>query len=121
MKICIPIENGEGKKAKVSAHFGSAPCFLIYDTNEESFEVIKNSNKHHVHGMCHPLEVLENQNINVVVCAGMGARAVQKLNEGGIKVYRVVAETADAIVKRYKEGYLKELTIENACVNHNCH
>jgi len=121
MRICIPVETNEGLKAKINAHFGSAPYFLIYEIEKDTSEIINNENEHHMHGMCHPLNVLENQNINAVVCSGMGARAVQKLNEGGIRAYRAVAETAKDIVKRYKEGVLEEITIENACVNHSCH
>ena len=121
MRICIPIETNEGLEAKTFAHFGSAPYFLIYDADKETFEVISNSDKHHMHGMCHPLKALENQNINAVVCRGMGARAVQKLNGDGIRVYKAITETVDEIIKRYKEDFLEEITLENACVDHNCH
>lgn len=121
MKICIPIVENEGLKAKVNAHFGSAPYFLIYDNEKEAFEVINNSDNHHMHGMCHPLKALDNKGIDAVVCGGMGARAVQKLNEGGIKAYRANVETVVEIVKRYKEGKLEEITVKNACINHSCH
>jgi len=120
MKICIPIETNEGLESKVFAHFGSAPIFLLYDTDKESFEVINNNDKRHVHGMCHPLKALENQNINAVVCAGMGARAVQKLNQGGIRAYRAIAGTVEDIIKRYTKSELEEITIENSCLNHGC-
>lgn len=121
MKICIPIVENEGLKAKVNAHFGSAPYFLIYDTASEKFEVICNSDSHHMHGMCHPLKALENRDIGAVVCGGMGARAVQKLNEGGIKAYKAIAGTVEDIVILYKDAKLEEITIKNACVDHSCH
>ena len=121
MKICIPIVTSEGLKAKVNAHFGSAPYFLVYSTEEKTFEVINNSDNHHIHGMCHPLKALDNKGIDTVVCGGMGARAVQKLNEGGIKAYKASAGTAEEIIKKYKEDALEEITIHNACIDHNCH
>jgi len=121
MKICIPITTNEGLKAKVNAHFGSAPYFLLYNTDKKAFEVINNSDRKHMPGTCYPLKVLENKNINIVVCTGMGARAVQKLNEGGIKAYRAKFETAEEIVKGHKEGVLEEITIKNACTDHKCH
>ena len=121
MKICIPIETNEGLKANVFAHFGSAPYFLIYNTQKRTFEVINNRDSHHVHGMCHPLKVLESETINAVVCRGMGARAVQKLNEGRIRAYKASAETVQEIVERYMEGKLEEITVDNACIDHNCH
>lgn len=121
MKLCIPIMRNEGLQAKVNAHFGSAPYFLIYDTDKEAFEVINNGDSQHMHGMCHPLKVLDNKGIDAVVCCGMGARAVQKLNEGGIKAFRASAGTVQGIIKSYKEGELEEITVNNACINHSCH
>ena len=84
MKICIPTETNEGKAAKVYGHFGSAPYFTIYDADTNSVEVIDNLNQHHSHGLCHPMNALKGKGIDIVVCGGMGARAVQKLNEEGI-------------------------------------
>jgi len=121
MRICIPVRANEGLKAMVNPHFGSAPYFLIYDSAKEAFEIISNSDRHHKHGMCHPLNVLSEQGLDAVVCIGMGARAVQRLNEGGVKAYRTKAATADEILSRYKEGILEEITVENACVDHSCH
>ena len=121
MRICIPTEIDNGLKGNVFAHFGSTPYFVIYDTDKDSFEIISNGGKHHIHGMCNPLNTLESCDIDVVVCAGMGARAVQKLNEGGINAYRVIGGTVEETIKRYKEGMLEEITVENACINHNCH
>jgi len=71
--------------------------------------------------MCHPLKVLEDLSLDAVICVGMGARAVQRLNEDGLKAYRTTAETAEEIVRRYREGILEEITVENACVDHHCH
>lgn len=122
MRICIPIESDEGLKAKVDAHFGSAPYFLIYDADKKTHEVINNSDKHHTHGMCHPLRVLGNQKIDAVVCRGMGARAIQKLCEDGIRAYRASVETtADEVTQKHKQGLLEEMTVENACVDHSSH
>jgi len=121
MKICIPILENEGLKSEVNAHFGSAPYFLIYNTEDKAFEIVNNSDSHHMHGMCHPLKALDNKGIDAVVCGGMGARAVQKLNEGGIKAYRANAETVQGIIKNYKERKLEEITVDNACINHSCH
>ncbi len=121
MKICIPTETKEGKIAVVYGHFGSAPYFTIYDTEKDSVEIIDNRNQHHSHGTCHPMSSLTGEGIDAVVCGGMGARAVQKLNEGGIKTYRAIAGTVSEIIKKYKQGELEEITVENSCINHGCH
>ncbi len=121
MKICIPTETDEGRSAKVYSHFGSTPYFTIYYIEKDKIEVIDNSNQHHAHGTCHPMAVLDNKDIDAVVCGGMGARAVLKLNEAGIKTYRAIAGTVGEIIKKYKQGKLEEITIENSCANHSCH
>ena len=121
MRICIPTENKEGLKVKVYGHFGSAPYFTIYDMEKETFETVDNANAHHSHGMCHPIGVLGASSINAVVCQGMGMRAVQKLNESGIKAYRADGETAGEIIKKYKNNELEEITAQNACAQHGCH
>jgi predicted Fe-Mo cluster-binding NifX family protein len=120
MKICIPTETQTGKNANVYGHFGSAPFFTIYDTDSDSVEIIENSNQHHSHGACQPMAALMGKAIDAVVCGGMGARAVQKLNEGGIKAYRALGGTVAQIVEQYKIGKLEELTIQNACTQHDC-
>ena len=121
MKICIPTESDQGKEAKVYGHFGSAPYFTIYDTEKGSVEVINNANQHHAHGMCQPMSALEGKAVNAVVTGGAGARAVQKLNEGGIKVFRAVPGTVNDIAAQLAKGELEEISVENACAQHGCH
>ena len=121
MKLCIPTETNEGKSAVVYDHFGSAPYFTIVDTEKDSVEIINNANQHHAHGMCQPMNALSGKEIDVVVTGGMGARAVQGLNEGGIKVYRAIPGTVKDIVGQFIKGELDEITVNNACGQHGCH
>jgi len=121
MRICIPTETNVGKNAKVYGHFGSAPYFTIYDTENDSVEIIDNANQHHAHGVCHPMGVLTGKRVDAVVCGGMGARAVQKLNEGGIKTYMARPGTVEDIINDFKQKALEEITAENACAQHGCH
>ncbi|MCX5698044.1 MAG: NifB/NifX family molybdenum-iron cluster-binding protein [Candidatus Omnitrophica bacterium] len=121
MRICIPTETKDGLKAKAYDHFGSAPYFTIYDTEKETFKALDNTNAHHSHGMCHPIGVLGTSSIDAVVCQGMGARAIQKLNEANVKAYRAAGETVAEIIKKFKSGKLEEITVQNACAQHGCH
>ncbi|MEW5894582.1 MAG: NifB/NifX family molybdenum-iron cluster-binding protein [Candidatus Omnitrophota bacterium] len=121
MKICVPTETNEGKNAEVYGHFGSAPYFTIYDTEDGAIEVISNANQHHSHGMCQPMSALIGKKIDAVVCGGMGSRAVQRLNEGGIKAYKAVPGTVIDIISQFANGGLDEITADNACTQHGCH
>lgn len=121
MKICIPIDKDNGKKSKVYNHFGSAPHFIIYDTEKDEFEVINNSYQRHAHGRCHPLVVLKDKNIDAVICGGMGARAVQLLLEAGIKAYRTDALTFEEVIEKLKDREFQEITVKNACMRDSYH
>ena len=58
MKICFPTFNLEGLESRVYEHFGSAPGFVIVDTETQTVEEINNNDLHHAHGMCQPLKAL---------------------------------------------------------------
>ncbi len=107
--------------AKVYEHFGSAPYFTIVDIENAAIEILDNTNSHHMHGMCQPMDALNGKKIDAVISGGMGARAVNKLNQGGIKVLRSNGLTVEDTVKNYKSDKLKPITIESACMDHSCH
>ena len=121
MRICIPTENNFGTSADVYGHFGSAGYFTIYDTDNISLEIVENLNQDHIHGNCQFMKVLEGKDIDMVVCNGMGARAVQNLNQAGIKVFKTSAAKVEGVIAQHKEGKLEELTIAQACSEHDCH
>lgn len=121
MKICLPTSGNKGLKEMVFNHFGSAKFFTIYDTEKQTLEVIENANEHHDHGTCHPLGAIEGHNVDAILSGGMGRRAVQMLNEGGIKVYLMEGNTVSEAIKNFEENKLTELTFDNACSGHSCH
>jgi predicted Fe-Mo cluster-binding NifX family protein len=121
VRICIPTETGKGIKAKVYGHFGSAPYFTVYDSKKDECEVINNGNQHHEHGACLPTLMLGEMKIDAVICGGMGARALNLLNNEGIKAYRANAETVEQVIKELKSGKIEEFTTEAACTQHSCH
>jgi predicted Fe-Mo cluster-binding NifX family protein len=120
MRLCIPTETDEGIRARVCGHFGSAPYFIVYDSKRSTFETIDNSNQNHVHGACHPMTLLTGKNIDAIICIGMGSRAVQSLNNAGIRTYRATVETVEQIVMQFENNRLEEITVANACAQHRC-
>lgn len=121
MKICIPATTGDSQTAAVHEHFGSAPYFMIYDTQTGSFETLANDNRHHAHGACQPLRALAGRTVDAVITGGMGFRAVRQLNESGIKAYRSLPGTVLEIARNFTNGELEEITADNACSGHGCH
>lgn len=118
MKICFPTVNLEGLTSQVYEHFGSAPGFVIVDTETGTVEEISNSDLHHAHGMCQPLKALGGREVDAVAVGGIGMGALMKLQAQGVRVYRVaegtVAENISLIVKQI----LPEFDARSTCAGH---
>ena len=76
MKICFPAEIIQGMNSTVYGHFGSAPGFVIVDTESMSLTEIQNGDQHHAHGMCQPLKALGGKEVDAVVVAAIGMGAL---------------------------------------------
>lgn len=121
MKICMPTNGNGGMTEQVHNHFGSAKFFTIYDSESKELNVIENANEHHTHGACQPLRAINGHGIDVVLTTGIGARAISKINAGGIKVYKLEGNTVEEAVQKFQAGELKEMTSDQACQGHDCH
>jgi len=106
---------------KVYAHFGSAPCFYLYDTENDSLELVMNNNEHLAHGVCKPLASMEGKHVQAVLTVGIGRGALQHLNSEGITVYKLRGESVKEAVATIKEGTFEEITPECSCQGHGCH
>lgn len=121
MKICIPVEENNGLESVPFNHFGSAPYFLIYDSESQGIKEIKNEDLHHAHGMCQPLKALGGEAVDAILVAGIGAGALMKLNNQGIKVYKVKEDTAAKNIELLQTGQLQEFSVNNTCKHdHGC-
>ncbi|MFH1756293.1 MAG: NifB/NifX family molybdenum-iron cluster-binding protein [Candidatus Latescibacterota bacterium] len=120
MRLCIPTQTDSGSAAPIHGHFGSAPFFTIYDTDEDSIVTVSNDNQDHMHGACQPAALLVGRDIQAVVCRGMGARALQKLMAAGIKAYLSDCITVEDIIGSFKQNQLHELKAEDCCRDHHC-
>lgn len=121
MRIAIPVFSDEGQNSEVYGHFGSAPCFIIFDTSTAACETVNNGDKEHAHGMCLPLASFEGMNIDAIVTGGMGLRALQKMSEAGLKAYRSSeGMTVTDVARSLQAGKLPEITMEGACSHHSC-
>ena len=67
-------------------HFGSAPEFIVVNTDLQSTITVDNKDLGHVHGACNPVMAVGGHAIDAVVVGGIGAGALMKLNADGIKV-----------------------------------
>ena len=82
MNLCIPVTQDNGIRSPVSLHFGSAPIFMVVDTESGTCRAITNGNLHHDHGMCQPLSQLAGERLDAMVVGGIGMGAFGKLKIG---------------------------------------
>ena len=120
MKICIPVSENKGLETIPYGHFGSAPQFLIVNSNCEEVDIINNGDLNHEHGKCQPLKALEGQKVDVVLVRGIGAGAIAKLNSMGTKVFQAVEESIEKNISLLKENKLMEFTLDHPCNHHGC-
>ncbi|MBZ4218840.1 MAG: NifB/NifX family molybdenum-iron cluster-binding protein [Chlorobium sp.] len=122
MKIIVPLTEQAGQKSRVSDHFGSAPFFAVADTDKDSIEIIPNASMHHDHGQCTPADFFLQLGINVLLCNGIGAGAIAKLQMMGIDVYMAEqSPTLEEALQRFSNGVLTKATARQACQGHGCH
>jgi predicted Fe-Mo cluster-binding NifX family protein len=121
MQICIPVVEDRGLESRVSAHFGSAPGFMIVATESGNARLIGNSNQHHAHGMCQPLAALAGETVEGIVVGGIGMGALMKLQAAGITVYRAMHPTVAETLAAYTAGSLQPLDHDEVCGGHHGH
>jgi predicted Fe-Mo cluster-binding NifX family protein len=113
------VQQDEGIESKVYNHFGSAPLFIVVDTETNLVATINNGDQHHSHGACNPLKALDNQKVDAVVVGGIGAGALTRLNQLGISVHRAQAATVRENVSLYTAKNLQTLTVQGCCGGHS--
>lgn len=122
MKVIVPLDEQAGQNSKVCAHFGSAPFYAVADTEADTIEIIPNASIHHDHDQCTPAVFFSGLGINVLLCNGIGAGAVAKLQAMGIDVYMSeMAPTLEEALKRFSSGILRKITPQQTCQGHSCH
>lgn len=118
MNLCIPVTEDHGAASPVCEHFGSAPLFMIVDTESGACRAVPNRNRHHGHGMCMPLASLAGEILDGVVVGGIGMGALSKLGAAGIRVFRSEHATVAEALEAFRAGTLRPVEPGTACAHH---
>jgi predicted Fe-Mo cluster-binding NifX family protein len=121
MRICIPVDEDQGLDSAVCAHFGSAPLFMIVEQESGACRAIVNPNQHHGHGMCQPLAALAGESFDGIVVGGIGARALMRLEEAGVRVFQAQHANVRETIAAAAAGTLPVMTTQMACAGHGHH
>lgn len=118
MKVCIPTEDKGGMNGTVCGHFGRAPTFTIIDTVSDNVKVVPNRSEH-MGGIGLPPEHLAREGVEVMLCSGMGPKAITMFDGFGIKVYMGASGTVRQTLEHWKQGKLEPASDSNACSAHS--
>ncbi|HMK42616.1 MAG TPA: NifB/NifX family molybdenum-iron cluster-binding protein [Dissulfurispiraceae bacterium] len=119
MKFCLPVESDNGFDSLVHNHFGTAPSFVIVDTETKSLAVIANADLDHTHGGCNPVRALNNTVVDIVITGGIGSGALKRLLEVGVRVFKAEAKTVLENLNMLADKRLPEFVMQDACAAHD--
>jgi len=105
MRVCVPSAGEGGLEDLVGEHFGRSPTYTIYDTETGTVEIIPNESEH-MGGSGLPAEHLAAAGVDVVICSGIGRRAVDLLLHFGIEVVTGATGTVGEAIRAWWEGRL---------------
>jgi len=117
MKICIPTMGENGLDNVVGEHFGRVPTYTIVDLDTNEVKVIPNTSEH-MGGQGYPPEIMAKEGVNVMVCRGLGRRAISMFEQMGIEVYIGASGTVRDTIAAFKQETLQKASEGDACAQH---
>jgi len=116
-KLCVPTAGRGGLDDRVGEHFGRVPTYTLYDTDSGAVEIVDNTSEH-AGGTGLPGDLLSDLGIDVLLCSGLGRRAIGILSENGIEVCVGLQGTAREAIEAWKGGALSGASEGDACQQH---
>lgn len=113
MKIAIA-STGQKLTAKVDQRFGRCPCFLIINTKDKKFKVLKNTATHASRGVgISAAQLIADQNVQAIIAGNFGPNAIRALQTSGIKLFTVgQSTTINKAVTQLEKGNLKQVEMD---------
>ncbi len=121
MKVAVPTENQE-----VFQHFGKSACFTLAQIEDGE---VKSKSLLDAQGNGHSAlaGLLKVNQVDLLVCGGIGQGAVNALQANGIQVIRGVQGNVSMILEMAAKGLLADQPSkgcdhhDHACSEHTCH
>jgi predicted Fe-Mo cluster-binding NifX family protein len=118
MKIVIPTNDKKGLEDTIAEHFGRCNTYTFLDENGKVIEIIPNTSEH-MGGIGLPPELMKKHGANMLLCRGLGSRALTLCKELEIEVYVCQAETVKEIFELWKNNKITKADIDDACKEHH--
>ena len=115
MKIAIPTDNKKGLDDIVAEHFGRCNTYTFLNEEGNIMEIIDNASEDV--GMLPPM-FIKKHGANILLCRGLGPRALNLCKQFEIDVYVCQAETVKEIFELWKDKKIKKADFEDVCEEH---
>jgi predicted Fe-Mo cluster-binding NifX family protein len=117
MKLCIPTLGRGGLEELVSEHFGRAPTFTVVDVTNNEVKVVENTGEH-FGGVGNTPDLVAGAGADILLCSGLGPRAINAFEQLGIEVYVGASGTVKETISAFQAGLLHEVSDADACNMH---
>jgi predicted Fe-Mo cluster-binding NifX family protein len=117
MKIVVPTNGRKGREDTVAEHFGRCKTYTFLDGKGEVIEIIENTSEH-MGGVGLPPELMKNHGADVLLCQGLGPRALDLCRQLEITVYVCRTKTVREIFDLWKNRKLKQAELLDVCEEH---
>lgn len=114
MKIAFPVLDDKGLEATISDHFGRAPHYTVVDLETNDVSILENVGEHFGGKLSAP-ETLSNSNINILVCKGVGRKAIGLFDGLGIGVFSTQSIFVKDALESYNKGALTQISETDGC------
>jgi len=110
MKICVS-SRGPDLSSEVDPRFGRARFFIIYDDENEQYEVVDNEQNVNAGGGAgvQSATVVAEKGCEWVISGHMGPKALSVLKEAGVRIATGATGKVSDALQSFKEGGLEEI------------
>ena len=117
MKLVIPTNSRKGLEDQVAEHFGRCSTYTFLNEKGQVIEIIDNASEHSG-GVGLPPELMKKHGADILLCRGIGPRAINLCKELGIDVYVYQADTVKDIFGLWQDNKIKKADLKDACEQH---
>ena len=114
MRIVIPTNSKKGLDDQIAEHFGRCLTYTFLNEEGEVLKIIDNISEH-MGGTGLPPELMKKHGADILLCRGLGSRAIDLCRELRIDVYVHQAGRVKDIFELWKNNKLKKAGTEDAC------
>ena len=117
MMIVIPTDGEGGLDERPAEHFGRCNTYTFLDETGKVIKIVKNTSEH-MRGSGLPPELMKEHGAGVLICRGLGPRALGLCERLGIMVYVCHAGTVKEMFESWRNKKAKKAGQEDICEEH---